>query len=257
VTSILDQARSNVVRSVNTNMVLAYWMIGREILLELQGGEARAKYGKRLVESLLQQLTERFGAGFSEQSLQNFRRFYQVFPERIDFSSPSGRESDGAGSECQIHSLPGSELVCDFSLQLSWSHYRALMRVSDEKARTFYEQEAIECGWSKAQLERQIQSSYYQRIIANHGESALTDINRQQLSGEPVAVDKLIKSPYVLEFLGLPDSANLHENSLEQAVIDNLQSFLLELGKGFSFVARQKHLRIDDDDFYVDLVFYN
>jgi len=136
-------------------MVFAYWMIGREIVLELQGGEGRAQYGKRLIESLSQQLTGRFGFGFSEQSLQNFRRFYQVFPERIDFPSPLGRKSGGVDAECQIPSLLGSELACDFSPQLSWSHYRALMRVSDEHVRTFYEQEAIECGWSKA-LERQI-----------------------------------------------------------------------------------------------------
>ena len=115
VASILEQVLGNVVRSVNTNMVFLYWMIGREIVLELQDGEGRAQYGKRLIESLSQQLTERFGSGFSEQSLQNFRRFYQVFPERIDFPSPLGRESEGADAECQIPSLSGRELTTSFS----------------------------------------------------------------------------------------------------------------------------------------------
>ncbi|NQU65675.1 MAG: DUF1016 domain-containing protein [SAR324 cluster bacterium] len=257
VVSIFEEARSNVVRSVNSNMVLAYWLIGREIVEEIQGGEKRAEYGKQVIVNLSKQLTERFGQGFSEQSLQNFRRFYQVYLNRIQISSLLGRES----SEISISSLPGRELPNElfpgFSPQLTWSHYRALMRVKDEKALLFYEQEAIECGWSKAQLERQIQSSYYERILANCGEAGLTAINRERLPGSSLTPETILKSPYVLEFLGLPDSPNLHENSLEQAIIDNLQSFLLELGKGFSFVARQKHIRFDNEDFYIDLVFYN
>src|SRR5690606_5663235 len=127
----------------------------------------------------------------------------------------------------------------------------------DEEAREFYEQEAAECGWTKAQLERQIQSSYFQRIVANRGKAGLIAADRERLPGEPTPAETFLKTPYVLEFLGLPDSPRLHEEALEQAIIDNLQSFLLELGKGFSFVARQKHIRFDDDDFYIDLVFYN
>ncbi|EKD26177.1 MAG: hypothetical protein ACD_79C01322G0001 [uncultured bacterium] len=131
------------------------------------------------------------------------------------------------------------------------------MRVEDKEARLFYEQESVECGWSKSQLERQIHSSYYQRIISNQGKAGLNSSKREHLPGDPVPAETILKSPYVLEFLGLPDSPVLHESALEQAIIDNLQSFLLELGKGFSFVARQRHIRFDDDDFYVDLVFYN
>jgi predicted nuclease of restriction endonuclease-like (RecB) superfamily len=239
VASILEQARRNVVRSVNTNMVLAYWLIGREIVQALQGGDERAEYGKQVVESLSARLTDKYGRGFSSPTLWNFRLFYQVYASRHVILSPAGRELQG------------------FSPQLSWSHYRALMRVQDDAARAFYEQEVVDCGWSKAQLERQIHSSYYQRIIANHGQAGLISAGRERLSGEPAPAAQVLKSPYVLEFLGLPDAPALHENALEQAIIDNLQSFLLELGKGFSFVARQKHIRIDDDDFYVDLVFYN
>ncbi|MCF6285903.1 MAG: PDDEXK nuclease domain-containing protein, partial [Candidatus Hydrogenedentes bacterium] len=167
--------------------------------------------------------------------------------------SLSGREL--APSEKQR--LPGAELTQGFSPNLSWSHYRALMRVKDNDARAFYEKEAVECGWSKVQLERQIQSSYYERIISNRGQAGLTSTEREQLPGDAVSAEQLLKSPYVLEFLGLPDAPQLHEKAFEQAIINNLQAFLLELGKGFSFVARQKRIQFDDDDFYVDLVFYN
>jgi predicted nuclease of restriction endonuclease-like (RecB) superfamily len=289
VIAILDQARGNVVRAVNTQMVHAYWWIGREIVEELQEGEERAEYGKRVVEDLSVRLNERYGKGFSEQSLQNFRRFYLAYSERIGISALSGRKSDGTGissplgrkleteqkpcapglesSEASIahplgaqFAIPyplGAELLQGFSPQLTWSHYRALMRVDNVDARDFYEREAIECGWSKAQLERQIQSFYYDRIIANRGKEGLLPAGRERLAGDIVQPSHLLKSPMVLEFLGLPDSIDLHESKLEQAIIDNLQNFLLELGKGFSFVARQKHIRFGDDDFYIDLVFYN
>ena len=219
-----------------------------------------------MVESLSNRLTERYGKGFSEQSLQNYRRFYLVYSDRITISSPAGRKSDSteisspSGRELArvgIRYPSGDELEGGFSPLLSWSHYRALMRVDDPAARDFYEREAAECGWSKAQLERQIHSSYYQRILANRGETGLATTERERLPGEPVNAGDVLKSPYVLEFLGLPDKPELHENIFEQAIIDNLQSFLLELGKGFAFVARQKHIRFDDEDFYVDLVFYN
>ena len=152
---------------------------------------------------------------------------------------------------------PDSQLLQGFSSQLSWSHYRALMRVKNDKARLFYEQEAIECGWSKTQLERQIHSSYYERILANRGESGLIAADRERLPGKPLPAEAMLKSPYVLEFLGLPDSPSLRETTVEQAIITHLQNFLLELGKGFAFVARQKRLRFDDTDLNVDLVFYN
>ena len=266
VVQILEHARSNVVQSVNTNMVTAYWLIGREIVVEIQGGEERAEYGKQVIETLSLQLTEQYGKGFSAQTLWNFRQFYQVYAKRLNILSPTGREFAGIsklslpGRESQGVPSPHEEhrgLQQGFSPQLSWSHYRALMRVSKPAAREFYEREAIECGWSKTQLERQIQTSYYERILAHHGEDGLLTANRERLAGEKLSPVDVLKSPMVLEFLNLPDSPELHESELEQAIIGNLQFFLLELGKGFSFVARQKHIRFDDDDFYVDLVFYN
>lgn len=267
VVSILEQARSNVVRSVNSNMVVAYWLIGREIVEEIQSGEERAQYGQQILENLSERLTGRYSKGFSIANLKNFRQFYQVYADRADsIRYPAGSEL----AEVKKLSPSGSELVTTgicyptggessqgFSPYLSWSHYRALMRVKDNEARAFYEREAAECGWSKTQLERQIHSSYYQRILANWGDAGLSSPERERLPGRPLSAGEVLKSPYVLEFLGLPDSPRLHETVFEQAIIDNLQAFLLELGKGFSFVARQKHIRFDDEDFYVDLVFYN
>lgn len=279
VVSILEQAQGNVVRAVNTNMVLAYWLIGREIVEALQGGEERAAYGKKVVEDLSARLTERYGKGFSVTNLWYFRQFYLAFMDRIQILHPTGEESSqtailhptGTESEDgriqyptgrELTQLPtsqpsDSESSHGFSPRLSWSHYRALMRVDKVAARDFYEREASECGWSKLQLERQIHSFYYDRIVANRGEQGLLPADRERLPGERVEPSHLLKSPMVLEFLGLPDAHVLHESRLEQAIIDNLQSFLLELGKGFSFVARQKHIRFGDDDFYIDLVFYN
>ena len=293
IVTILEQARNGVVRAVNTSMVTAYWLIGREIVETVQEGEERAEYGKEVVENLSARLTERYGKGFSVTNIWYFRQFYLAYADRLPILHPPGGESPGgqklhlsggdsvslknhrtsgvesaenegiqypAGRELaapENGSPPRREFLPSFSPQLSWSHYRALMRVEDRTARDFYEREAAECGWSKAQLERQIQSSYYRRILANRGEEGLVSKERERLPGKRIDPAELLKSPYVLEFLGLPDTPELHEIAFEQAIIDNLQSFLLELGKGFSFVARQKLLRFDDEDFYVDLVFYN
>jgi predicted nuclease of restriction endonuclease-like (RecB) superfamily len=280
VVDILEQARNNVVRSVNSNMVLAYWLIGREIVEEIQGGQERAEYGEKIISNLSIKLSKKYGSGFSVTTLKYFRTFYQVYSNQFaGIGRPSGdqlkyqqkgRLSGDRSATPEIPNSMGKEVVVTekrypsdnesvkgFNPNLSWSHYRALMRVKNERARNFYEQEAAECGWSKTQLERQIHTSYYERIITNQGEKGLLPANRERLPGNQIAPVHLLKSPMVLEFLDLPDTPNLHETHLEQAIIDNLQAFLLELGKGFSFVARQKHISIDDDDFYVDLVFYN
>ncbi|MDF7798172.1 PDDEXK nuclease domain-containing protein [Pontiellaceae bacterium B1224] len=266
VVSILEQARGNVVRAVNSNMVLAYWLIGREIVKEIQGGEERAEYGKQVLLELSANLNQRYGKGFSVPNLQNFRKFYHAFESRLGIWYPPGTKFPEAeighpsGDELLespiSHPLEG-ELESGFNPQLAWSHYRALMRVKDEKAWDFYEREAAECGWSKVQLERQIRTSYFERIIDNRGEEGLLPVGRERLPGDSLNPVHVLKSPMVLEFLDLPDDPGLHESKLEDAIITNLQSFLLELGKGFSFVARQKHIRFDEDDFYLDLVFYN
>jgi predicted nuclease of restriction endonuclease-like (RecB) superfamily len=269
ITTILDRAQGQVVRTVNHCMVISYWLIGREIVEEIQQGEERAGYGKQVVSELSQRLNEKYGSGFSVTSLKYFKSFYLVYPDRIllkgrqmgDLIEDPIEESTisrHSGDLLDIdHPIAVKESGDGFSERLTWSHYRALMRVEKREARDFYEQEAIACGWTKIQLERQIQTAYYERILANKGEQGLLRSNHEQLPGDKINLIHTLKSPYVLEFLNLPDSPKLHEKDLEQSIIDNLQSFLLELGRGFSFVARQKQLRFEEQEYYVDLVFYN
>lgn len=270
VASILDQARKNVVRAVNTNMVLAYWLIGREIVEEIQRGRGRAKYGEKVIEDLSARLTARYGGGFSPTTLQYFRKFYLAYPERCsEIPRPTGVESMTKLLGAEISRPLGAELFPTgkgfpagseppqgFSPQLSWSHYRALMRVENREARDFYEREAIAGGWDKRTLERQIQSYYYERILKSRKlEKMLAEGRRLPIPAAPAADE--LKNPYVLEFLGLPDMAAFRESDLERAIITHLQRFLLELGNGFAFVARQKHIRIEEQDRYIDLVFYH
>jgi predicted nuclease of restriction endonuclease-like (RecB) superfamily len=296
VVAILEQARSNVVRAVNSNMVIAYWLIGREIVEEIQGGENRADYGKQIIEELSKRLNKKYGKGFSITTLKYFRTFYQVYSERFaEIGRPMGDQFKDASKgrplgdllsktglieEKQNINFPklpdnmhepkeiyndkpltiqypmGTISLPGFSPQLSWSHYRALMRVKKDEARLFYEKEAIECCWDKRTLERHIQSQYYERLLKSQQPETMQKSARLEIQKHNPS-EEILKNPYVLEFLGLPDSSTLHESELESAIITNLQTFLLELGKGFAFVGRQKRLRFDDKDLYVDLVFYN
>ena len=282
VVSILEQARGNVVRAVNSSMVMAYWLIGREIVLELQGGEERAEYGKQVLADLSKRLTERYGKGFSLSNLKRFRQFYQAYSERVTIGSTAGSQlptsekihtaggilqndpQRGANSSKSFplgresgkeHPL-GDELIQGFSPQPSWSHYRVLMRVDNSDARNFYEREAAEGGWSKRTLEKQVHTQYYERTLQAQQPDQMIAEGRQ-IQKRVEAPDEVLKNPYVLEFLGYPNFAEVRESDVEQAIITHLQRFLLELGTGFAFVARQKHIRIDEDDRFIDLVFYH
>jgi len=257
IVSILEQARSNVVRSVNHNTVLANWLIGREIVIELQNGDERAEYGKQVIAELSRQLNSQYGKGFSETTLQYCRKFYLVYSDReTSIPRPMGGVSSQNTSTIEISRPAGVKFEHGFSPLLSWSHYRVLMRVEEETAREFYEQEAIEGGWDKRTLERQVHTQYYQRCLKSQNPQKMV-IEGRTIPKTPFHAIDTLKNPYVLEFLGLPDIAELHESVLEQAIITHLQRFLLELGNGFAFVARQKHIRIDEDDRYIDLVFYH
>lgn len=219
------KAQKQVYKAVNSAMVDAYWNIGK-LIHEACGGDDRAGYGKRLLHFLSEKLTAEFGKGFDESNLGNMRRFYISFPKY-----------DALRRE------------------LSWTHYRSLMRVPDEKARTFYMEEAARAGWSCRQLDRQINSFYYQRLLSSRDKSSVAqEIERLEPRPE---YEKIIKDPYVLEFLNLPPNEHYYESEMEEALINHLQKFLLELGRGYSFVARQKHFVVDDEHFYIDLVFYN
>ena len=263
VVTILDRARANVVRSVNSQMVTAYWLIGREIVEEEQQGEKRAEYGKRLIQDLSARLAARYGKGFSTTNLGYFRQFYLAFQNRVqEIRHPMGGESPEAEKTHLVGgNLPARGHRADsvsyqgFHPDLSWSHYRALMRVENEDARSFYEVEAAENGWTRRQLERQIHSFYYERLLKSRDKAGMMELTNQgEAAEQPVDV---IKDPYVLEFLDLPESPRLVESELESALISRLREFLLELGNGFAFIGRQKRLTLDGDHFYPDLLFYH
>lgn len=228
VAEVLQAARANAYRAVNFAMVEAYWHVGRMIVEEEQKGQERAEYGVGLIRDLAVRLTEEFGSGFSEQSLRNMRQFYSVFPIRSALRS-----------------------------ELTWTHYKALIRIENEDSRRWYLREAAEQRWSVRALERQINGLYYERLLMSRDKASV--IKEMQENTAPLAATPkdFIKDPYVLEFLGMPDARPFRETDLEQAIIDKLQAFMLELGKGFAFVGRQYRLRTETKDFYVDLVFYN
>lgn len=267
VAEILEQSRASVVRSVNSQMVLAYWHIGREIVQVLQRGVDRAGYGRAVLETLSQRLRQRYGKGFSATNLRYFRLFYQAFADRTPEirhmacdelpAAPRGTTHRKAGDVLAKLSLAveHADRIRGFSSGLSWSHYRTLTQIEHRSERLFYEIEAENEGWSVPHLERQIHSLLFARLLKSRDKAGvLAMATRGQIIEKPVDV---LKDPYVLDFLDLPDSDTLHESDLETAIIRQLQEFLLELGKGFAFVARQKRLAYEDDHFYVDIVFYN
>ncbi|NBK97805.1 MAG: DUF1016 domain-containing protein [Erysipelotrichia bacterium] len=222
---ILTNAREKAYKAVNFAMVEAYWNVGK-LIVEAQDGNERAEYGDFLLKNLSKELTKEFGKGFTVTNLSYMRQFYLAFSIR--------------------HTL------CD---ELSWSHYRLLSRIEDENIRRFYVDECVEGNWSVRQLERQIHSFYYQRILASQDKQIVRNEIKQLEKG--IQAEDIIKDPFVLEFMGLSDQRNFTEIEVEKALMDNLQKFLLELGKGFSFVARQKRITAEGDHFYIDLVFYN
>jgi len=225
---ILETARNRVYLAANSEMVIAYWNIGRAIVEEKQKGSNRAEYRKLLVVSLSARLTSEFGKGFDKTNLWNMIRFYRTFP-----------------------------IIDAVRRQLSWTHYRLLMRVENDDAREFYLQEAIEGNWSTRQLDRQINSLHFERIIMSRKEGRVLVKKEVEIKKEEMQPSHIIKDPYVLEFLDIKANTDFYEKKLEQALIEKLQEFLLELGKGFSFVRRQYRVSSEGNHYYVDLVFYN
>ncbi len=222
---ILSEARNKVYHTANFVMVETYWNIGRRIV-EQQGGEEKAEYGSGLIKELSKQMTKDFGKGFTTANLKNMRQFYLTFPNGYALRS-----------------------------ELSWTHYRLIMRVENKNAREFYLEESIKSNWSTRQLERQINSFFYERLLSSQNRDKVSEEIKML---EPAKLpEDIIRDPYVLEFLGLNSNDDFYESDLEQALITHLQKFLLELGRGFSFVARQKRITFDGRHFRIDLVFYN
>ena len=261
---ILESARRNVARSVNTTQVVSNWLIGREIVEEEQSGRARAEYGERLLPELSLRLKQEYGRGFSETNLETFRSFYLVYPVLIDHPiSHSVRGKLELAEKPTLNSSVTPEILGNqdcwspgkLSPNMSWTHYRTMLRVQSVSSRAFYEIESIQNNWSARELERQINSLLFERLAKSKDKSGVMELaTRGQEVMSPLDI---FKDPVVIEFVGLPESNRLVESDLETSLINNLQEFLLELGKGFAFVSRQERITLDGDHFYIDLVFYH
>lgn len=230
---LLSEARKTILNKVNQTMVYTYYEVGRIIVEHEQEGEERAAYGKGLLKSISKRLSKDFGKGFSIDNLENMRKFYLTYSKSETVSRKSGKP--------------------DF--RLSWSHYLKLVRIKDVTERQFYEIESYENQWSLRELQRQCDSALYQRLVLSRDKEMVKKLSKEgQIIKKP---SDALKDPYILEFIGLPDQTTYSESELEQELIDKLEHFLLELGKGFTFVARQKRITIDEKHFKIDLVFYN
>jgi len=253
---ILTEARTTALKSVNSAMVAAYWYIGKEIVEEEQRGKERAEYGTQLLHHLSIKLTAECGKGFSERNLRFIRQFYLTYHDRQPIQHTVRTSLSPEKEETEIRNTACSERKPKaLFAQLSWSHYRILMRVSNPEARSFYEMECINAGWSVRELERQISSLLFERLARSRNKEEVLALAQKGHDVQKPA--DLVKDPYVLEFVGLPEASRWLESDLENALIERLQQFLLELGRDLFFVARQKRITIDGDHFYIDLVFYH
>lgn len=260
--SIVSKARSKAFAAVNYSLVERNWRIGQRIVEQEQNGASRAEYGKHVIEVASAALTEEFGKGFSETNIMNFKKFYLKFKELIIPQTLSEefkkQKHQTLSDESSLLPQKGQTQPAQFELRLlPWSHYERLIRVEDKKAREWYAKEAFEQGWSYRTLNRNINTLYYERLLMSTKKQPVVD--EMQDKTKAYQQDKLeyIKSPVVLEFLGLPEDTSLAESKLETAIINNLEKFLMEMGKGYALVARQQHIRTEENDYYIDLVFYN
>ena len=260
--SIVSKARSKAFAAVNYSLVERNWRIGQRIVEQEQNGASRAEYGKHVIEVASAALTEEFGKGFSYTNIANYKRFYLTFNNlqilqtvSEEFNNPIQQTLPAKSSA--PHKEDKAESAQSELRLLPWSHYERLIRVEDKKAREWYAKEAFEQGWSFRTLNRNINTLYYERLLMSTKKQPVVD--EMQDKTKAYQQDKLeyIKSPVVLEFLGLPEDTSLAESKLETAIINNLEKFLMEMGKGYALVARQQHIRTEENDYYIDLVFYN
>lgn len=260
--SIVSKVRSKAFAAVNYSLVERNWRIGQRIVEQEQNGASRAEYGKHVIEVASAALTEEFGKGFSETNIMNFKKFYLKFKELTIPQTLSEefkkQKQQTQSDESSLLPPKGQTPSAQFELHLlPWSHYERLIRVEDKKAREWYTKEAFKQGWSFRTLNRNINTLYYERLLMSTKKQPVVD--EMQDKTKAYQQDKLeyIKSPVVLEFLGLPEDTSLAESKLETAIINNLEKFLMEMGKGYALVARQQHIRTEENDYYIDLVFYN
>lgn len=260
--SIVSKARSKAFAAVNYSLVERNWRIGQRIVEQEQNGASRAEYGKHIIEIASAALTEEFGKGFSYTNIANYKRFYLTFNNLQILQTVSEefkkQKHQTLSDESSLLPQKGQTQSAQFELRLlPWSHYERLIRVEDKKAREWYAKEAFEQGWSYRTLSRNINTLYYERLLMSKDKAPVEKEMKEKTN--EFQQDKLeyIKSPVVMEFLGLPSDSSLKESKLESAIIDNLEKFLMEMGKGYALVARQQHIRTEENDYYIDLVFYN
>ena len=260
--SIVSKARSKAFAAVNYSLVERNWRIGQRIVEQEQNGASRAEYGKHVIEVASAALTEEFGKGFSYTNIANYKRFYLTFSDLQILQTLSEefkkQKHQTLSDKSSLLPQKGQTPPAQSELRLlPWSHYERLMRVEDKKAREWYAKEAFNEGWSYRTLNRNINTLYYERLLMSTKKQPVVD--EMQDKTKAYQQDKLeyIKSPVVLEFLGLPEDTSLAESKLETAIINNLEKFLMEMGKGYALVARQQHIRTEENDYYIDLVFYN
>lgn len=245
IAELLKNARIKVVQTVNKTMVYTYFEIGQIIVEEEQKGKKRAEYGKKILKTLSERLKKEFGRGFSVDNLENMRKFYLTY----SISETVFRKSIKEKSETVFRKTENIEF------NLSWSHYLFLLKIDNPDERKFYEIEAITNGWSLRELQRQFDTALYERLVLSRDKNGVKELSKKGQIIEKA--EDTVKDPYVLEFLGLPEERKYSETELEEEIIDKLEHFLLELGKGFTFVGRQVRFTFDDKHFRVDLVFYN
>ncbi len=231
--SIIEASRASAYQAGNLELIRRNWLLGKRIVEEELKGKTRAGYGLEIIKKLSKELTDEYGKGFTKTNLYNFYMFYKTFPEI--FHAASGKSGP----------------------QLSWTHYRTLLQVKDDKARTWYEKEAIEQSWAVRTLQRNIDSQYYYRLLSSQNTESVEAEMKQLASSYQQDKLEYLKNPVVAEFLGLSSNVDMTETQLESAILSNLQKFLIELGKGYAFVARQQHIHTEKQDYYIDLVFYN
>lgn len=250
VCTIIEDARQCAYRAVNVYLTLRNWQLGERIAREELDGATRAEYGKKVITTLAQDLTNKYGKGFDFSSLYQYVRFYRLFPAILDAVSTKWEQSDTIGQKNGILDAVSPKL-------LPWTHYRELIRVENAEARVWYEQEALREMWSSRTLHRNIGSQYYFRLLQSSNKEKVVEEMHQLTANGQNNKWEYIKNPVVAEFLGLQSNPDFTETELEGSIISHLQKFIMEMGKGFAFVGRQQHIRTDMGDFYVDLVFYN
>ncbi len=252
---IIDNAQKAAYRAVNSTLVIRNWLLGKRIFEEDLKGKKRAEYGNKLISLLADELTKKYGKGFTYRSLYNYIRFYKSFPQIVQ--SLTTQSTDTQNMLSSQHESSNLENIHPVNNSLlSWTHYEKLLQVDDEEARSWYEKEAFEQTWNVRTLQRNISSQYYYRMLKTQDKTGIEN-EMKELTSQYQDKLEFIKNPVIAEFLGMQENSSYYESDLEQSIISNLQKFLMELGKGYAFVARQQHIHTEKEDYYIDLVFYN